>query len=145
MILPDVNLLVYAYNSEATLHKEAVLWWEDLLNGTESVAIPWAVSCGFVRIMTHPRVLETPMKPEAATDVVRSWFDVPVVSAVSPGRRHLDLLRTLFMSLGVGGNLVTDAHLAAIAIELQAELHSNDTDFSRFPGLNWRNPLDGKR
>ena len=145
MIVPDLNLLVYAYNSEAPFHAEARQWWEDLLNGSETVAIPWAVSSGFVRIMTHPRVLETPMRPETATDLVRSWFDVPVVSAVSPGRRHLELLRTLFVSLGVGGNLVTDAHLAAIAIELQAELHSNDTDFSRFPGLNWRNPLDGKR
>lgn len=145
MILPDVNLLVYAYNSEAPLHNEARQWWEHLLNGTESVAIPWAVSCGFVRIMTHPRVLETPMRPEAATDLVRSWFDVPVVSVASPGRRHLELLRSLFVSLGVGGNLVTDAHIAAIAIELQAELHSNDTDFSRFPGLNWRNPLGEKR
>lgn len=145
MILPDVNLLVYAYNSDASLHQEARLWWEDLLNGTESVAIPWAVSCGFVRIMTHPRVLETPMRPEVATDLVRSWFDVPVVSVASPGRRHLEILRSLFVPLGVGGNLVTDAHLAAIAVELQAELHSNDTDFSRFPGLNWRNPLDGKR
>ena len=144
MIVPDINLLVYAYNSEAPDHVAACYWWEELLNGAETVAIPWAVSCGFVRIMTHPKVLETPMRPEAATDLVKSWFDVPVVSVASPGRRHLELLRSLFVSLGVGGNLVTDAHLAAIAIELQAELHSDDADFSRFPGLNWRNPLSRK-
>ena len=143
MIVPDVNLLVYAYNSEAPVHSAACVWWEGLLNGRETVAIPWAVSCGFVRIMTHPKVLETPMRPEAAIDVVRSWFDVPVVSVASPGRRHLDLMRSLLTELGVGGNLVTDAHLAALAIELQAELHSNDADFSRFSGLNWRNPLIG--
>ncbi len=113
------------------------------MNDGEPVGIPWAVSCGFVRLMTHPRVLEVPMDPQAAVDHVSSWFERPQVRVLNPSSRHLVLLRRLLGSIGVGGTLVTDVHLAAIAIEHQAALHSNDTDFARFSGLQWSNPLDG--
>jgi toxin-antitoxin system PIN domain toxin len=141
MILPDVNLLVYAYNRDARQHAAARAWWEGLLTSTEPVALPWAVSCGFIRLMTHPTVLLRPLDPSRAVAHVRVWLDRPNVEILDPGPRHLELLGRLLDELGVGGNLTTDAHLAALAIEHQCELHSNDADFGRFSGLRWRDPL----
>lgn len=141
MILPDVNLLVYAYNSDAPHHAAARRWWESLLNGTTPVGIPWAVTCGFLRLMTHPAVLERPLSTPEAGLAVRAWFARPCVEVLEPGPRHLETLLRLLAEPGVTGALTTDAHLAALAIEHQCELHSNDADFSRFAGLRWRNPL----
>jgi hypothetical protein len=145
MIVPDVNLLVYTYNRHAPRHAQARKWWEATLNGSVPVGIPWAVGCGFIRVMTHPAVLDPPLPVERAVGLVRSWLDRPIVQVLDPGPRHLEILARLLAGLGVGGNLTTDAHLAAIAIEHQCEIHSNDTDFGRFPGLRWRNPLPGTR
>lgn len=141
MIIPDVNLLVYAYNRDARDHAAARRWWEDLLSGSESVGLPWAVTCGFIRIMTHPAVLSTPLAPARAMAHVQSWFERTNVEALDPGPRHLEVLGRLLGAVGVGGNLTTDAHLAALAIEHRCVVHSNDADFARFPGLRWRNPL----
>ena len=141
MILPDLNLVIYAHNADAPEHAASRAWWERLLNGDEPVVIPWAVALGFVRLMTHRAVLITPMGSSAAVAHVRSWFARSHVEAVEPGPRHLDILDRLLSAAGTAGNLTTDAHLAALAIEHQCELHSNDTDFARFPGLRWRNPL----
>jgi uncharacterized protein len=141
VILPDVNLLVYAYNRDAPHHGAARAWWEGLLNGETTVALAWAVSCGFVRLMTHRAVLARPLDPVLAVRHVRSWLERPNVELLDPGPRHLEILERLLGELGVGGNLTTDAHLAALAIEHQCELHSNDTDFARFAGLRWRDPL----
>ena len=141
MIVPDLNLLVYAYNDAAPHHDSAKRWWEDLVNGTERVGVPWVVSTGFVRLMTHPSVLVRPATATEAVDYVREWFRFPHVAPVNPGAEHLALLRRNLAAAGVGANLVTDSHIAAVAMEYQAEVHSNDTDFSRFPGLRWRNPL----
>jgi len=141
VILPDVNLLVYAYNADARRHAAARAWWEDLLSSSESVALPWAVSCGFIRLMTHPAILVRPLDPAVAVGHVRSWLERPNVEVLDPGPRHLELLGKLLSELGVGGNLATDAHLAALAIEHQCELHSSDADFGRFSGLRWRDPL----
>ena len=141
MIIPDVNLLVYAYNRRNPLHEPAGRWWEGLVNGTERVGVPWVVSTGFVRLMTHPRVVERPAAPEQAVDYVRGWFRFPHITPLNPGAEHLTLFRKALAAAGVGANLVTDAHVAALAIEHQAEVHSNDMDFGRFPGLRWRNPL----
>ncbi len=141
MIVPDANLLLYAYNDGAPLHVPARRWWEGMLNGSERVGIPWIVVAAFVRLMTQPPLLEYPYSPDQAIDAVESWFDLPHVSPVNPGPEHLALMRRALAAAGVGGNLVTDAHIAALAMEYQAEVHSNDADFSRFPGLRWRNPL----
>lgn len=143
MILPDINLLVYAYNQDALEHVGARSWWERLLSSSEPVGLPWAVSCGFIRLMTHPAVLLEPLDPRRAIEHVRSWLDRPNVEVLDPGPRHLEVLARLLENLGVAGNLTTDAHLAALAIEHQCELHSNDGDFARFSGLRWRNPLRG--
>ena len=141
MIVPDLNLLIYAHNDGAPFHRPARLWWEGLVNGTERVGIPWVVVTGFIRLLTHPSVLEKPASPTRAMDYVAEWFQFSHVSPLNPGREHLLALRRALDAAVVGGNLVTDSHIAALAIEYQAELHSNDTDFSRFPGLRWRNPL----
>ena len=141
MIVPDLNLLVYAYNDGAPHHDSARRWWEDLVNGTERVGVPWVVSTGFVRLMTHPKVLTSPATPTQVVDYVRGWFQFPHVAPINPGAEHLSLFRRNLAAAGVGANLVTDSHIAAVAMEYQAEVHSNDTDFSRFPGLRWRNPL----
>jgi len=140
VIVPDLNLLLYAHNDGAPYHDDARRWWEASVNGSERVGVPWAVATGFVRLM-NPRVLVDPATPDAAAGFVDEWFRLPNVSPLNPGRDHLALFRRCLAAAGVGANLVTDAHLAALAMEYQAELHSNDTDFSRFPGLRWRNPL----
>ncbi len=141
MIVPDVNLLVYAYNRDAPHHADAKNWWEDLLNSDTPVALPWVSVLGFIRLMTHRAVLTTPLAPSEAIDHASAWMTRPNVESVEPGERHLEILDSLLSEVGVGGNLTTDAHLAALAIEYQAELCSNDADFARFPGLRWRNPL----
>ena len=141
MIIPDINLLVYAHNDGVPQHGSARCWWEDLVNGAERVGVPWIVSAGFVRMMTHPAVLAHPANPTEAVDCVLEWFRYRHVTPVNPGIDHLPYLRRNLDAAGVGANLITDAHIAAIAMEYQAEVHSNDTDFSRFPGLRWRNPL----
>jgi uncharacterized protein len=141
VILPDLNLVIYAYNVDAPAHLASRSWWESLLNGSEPVVIPWAVVLGFVRLMTHRTVLRTPMQSTIAVAHVRSWFARPNVQHIEPGAEHLDVLDRLLTATGTAGNLTTDAHLAALAIEHHCELHSNDTDFARFPGLRWRNPL----
>jgi len=145
MIVPDINLLLYAHNSAAPLHQPARKWWEDLLTREQPVGIPWAVAFGFLRLVTHPAVLSEPLAPSAALERVEVWFECPGIQPLDPGPRHLTIVRSLFAATQVGGRLTTDTHLAAIAIEHQCELHSNDGDFERFPGLRWRNPLRGDR
>ena len=144
MILPDINLLVYAHSGRAPLHEVSRIWWEGLIERDEPVGLPWVVVFGFVRLMTHPALLEKPITPAAAIDAVESWLAQPSVQILECGPRHLEIVRRLFENTAVGGNLATDTHLAALAIEHQCELHSNDADFARFPGLRWRNPLARK-
>jgi toxin-antitoxin system PIN domain toxin len=141
MIVPDVNLLVYAHNRGAAQHARARAWWEDLIEREQPVGLAWATMLGFVRLTTHPSVLVAPLAPLDALARVRAWLEQPSVRVLEPGPRHLDLLADLLRTTGVGGALTTDTHLAALAIEHQAELHSNDGDFARFPGLRWHNPL----
>ena len=141
MIVPDINLLLYAYDRGAPYHGPSSRWWEDLINGANRVGIPWIVSTGFLRLITNPHVLARPASSSEAVDYVCEWFRYPHVGSLDPGPDHMVHLRRNILAAGVGGNLVADAHIAAIAMEYQAEVHSNDTDFSRFPGLLWRNPL----
>lgn len=141
MLIPDVNLLVYAYNSDSPGHRAARLWWEGALSGSGTVGFPWVVLLGFQRLMTNRRVLDDPMSTGEAITHIRSWLGQPQAQLIHPGPRHLDLLESLADAAMISSELTTDLHLAALAIEHQAELHSNDSDFRRFPGLRWFNPL----
>lgn len=141
MILPDINLLIYAYNSDSPNHHQARTWWEDCLSENRIIGLPWVVSLGFIRLMTSRNVLIEPLEPREALGHIRSWMERPQVQILRPGSRHLQILGELMSGEGISGKLTTDAHLAALAIENQAELHSNDSDFSRFLGLRWKNPL----
>ena len=141
MIIPDTNLFLYAYREEVEFHDVAKAWWEGLVAGREQVGIPWAVISGFVRIMTNPRSVAHPISPTEAFDTVDAWLESSHIATIDPGTRHLEFFRRNLEIAGVGGNLVTDAHIAAFAMEHSAEVHTNDRDFARFPGLKWRNPL----
>ena len=141
MKLPDVNLLIYAIDEDAVRHAKARGWLEEVLSGTEAVAFAWAVLLGFVRILTNPVALENPLSADEALDYVDGWLGQPVADVVHPTPKHASLLRELLEPLGAAGNLSSDAHLAALAIEHGAELCSCDTDFARFAGLRWLDPL----
>lgn len=141
MKLLDVNLLIYAVNRDAPLHRAAKGWVERALTGTETVAFSWNVLLAFLRLTTRPGLFRNCLNVNTAFEVVHSWLEQPAATIVYPGGQHLRLLQDLLGPLGTGGNLTSDAHLAALAIEHGAELCSCDTDFARFPGLRWRDPL----
>jgi uncharacterized protein len=141
VILPDVNLLVHAYNAQSPVHAAARGWWEGLMNGSRAVGLAWVGLLGFIRITTHRQILDNPLPASTACAHARAWLARPYVSILHPGDRHAEILFGLLESLGTAGNLTTDAHLAALAIEHQAELHSTDADFGRFAGVRWANPL----
>lgn len=141
MTLVDANLLLYAVNEDAPLHRKAKSWLEESLSGTETIGLSWTVLLAFLRLTTRTGIFRTPLSVESAFDVIDSWLNQPSVTTVEPTAQHLRILRDLLLPLGGGGNLTSDAHLAALAIEYGAELCSADSDFSRFPRLRWRNPL----
>jgi len=139
--LLDVNLLLYALDESSSWHERARPWLEQTLSGRETVALPWAVLLAFVRLSTKSVIFTDPLTPAEALDIVDTWLALPSVTVVHPGRRHALVLRELLTHVGTAGNLVTDAHLAALAIEHGAELCSRDRDFGRFPGVRWVDPL----
>ena len=141
MILLDTNLLIYSVNADSPLNRKARSWLEGVLSGPDTVGLSWHVLLAFLRLTTRPGLFRQPLKPETAFDVVAAWLDQPSTTVVHPGPRHLQILRELLRPMGTGGNLTSDAHLAALAIEHGAELCSSDNDFARFRGLQWRNPL----
>ena len=141
MIVPDLNLLIYAYDSTSPQHAKAKEWWVRSLSRNETVGISWMVILGFIRIWTNPRVFANPMTVDQACAHVEKWFTRPMVKVLNPGPRHAEIVFRLLRDEGCGGNLTTDAHLAALATEFTATLHSNDSDFLRFPGLKWLNPI----
>lgn len=141
MRLVDANLLLYAVDAQSPRHREARGWLEGRLSGSETVAFSWSVLLAFLRLSTNPRVFARPLAGERAFDVVEAWLAQPCATVVHPGDRHAIVLRRLLASSGMAGNLVSDAHLAALAIEHGAELCSCDTDFARFAGLRWVDPL----
>ena len=141
MILPDVNLLIYAHNLRAPQHPRALAWWNRCLEGHDGVALAWVVVLGFVRITTHPKIFERPLSVGDALGRVEEWLTLPQVHLIHPPQGHFQAWSTLLKQLGTAANLTTDAHLAALAIERGLVLHTTDADFSRFPGLKWRNPI----
>jgi toxin-antitoxin system PIN domain toxin len=144
VIIPDVNILVYAYNKDAKQHRAAREWWERTLAQPHPVGLPWVTILGFIRISTQRRIIDRPMFPHEATERVRSWLALPNVQLISPGEEHAEIFFRLIDEVGTAGDLTTDAHLAALTIEHQGQLVSTDTDFARFRGLRWFNPTEVK-
>ncbi len=140
MRIPDANIVLHAVNRSASQHHSARSWLEASLSGTEPVGFPWLVLLAFLRLSTRRGLFPTPLDAETATTYVEEWLGQPPARIVHPTARHLDVLRALLLEAGAAGNLTTDAHLAALAIEHGAELWSFDRDFARFEGLRWRQP-----
>jgi toxin-antitoxin system PIN domain toxin len=141
VILVDANLLLYAEDELSPRHAAAREWWDAQLSGSSPVCLCWTVLAAFIRIGTNPRVFEYPLSLDQAIRRVESWLDQPCARIVHATERHWTVFRGLLAKGQATANLVTDAHLAALAIEHGCELFSTDTDFSRFPGVKWRNPL----
>jgi toxin-antitoxin system PIN domain toxin len=141
VIIPDVNLLLYAVFDQVPQHEKGHAAWLAALNGEEDIGLASPALFGFLRLATNARVFDRPLDVDVALKLVEGWLDRPQVHYLIPGARHLEIAFRLMRKLGAAGNLTTDAQLAALAIEHQAELLSNDSDFARFEGLRWRNPL----
>lgn len=144
MKIVDLNVLLYAVNSNAPEHVVARAWWEASVNDEEPVGLPWVVILGFLRLATSPRVFAAPLSTLAAVDRVERWLAQPSVRIIREKDDHWATLTRLLAESGSAGNLTTDAHLAALAITHGATLMSTDADFSRYEGLRWMNPLKGR-
>lgn len=144
MIVPDANLLLYACDSESTFFEPARRWWTGCLNGTESVGLCHAVIFAFARVATNPRIYARPLTLETANRVISRWFEREVTRILLPDENHhIQVMRLLADAGGAGGNLVTDAQIAAIALAHGAVVHTADQDFRRFPGVSCEYPLQG--
>jgi toxin-antitoxin system PIN domain toxin len=141
VIIPDVNLLLYAVVTAFPQHEAAHTWWEETINSAAEIGLASPAIFGFIRIATNPRVLSPPLPVEAATGYISTWLSQPNISHLLPGPRHIEIAFGLLVGVGTGVNLTTDVQLAAIALEYDAEIYSNDADFARFPGLRHLNPL----
>lgn len=141
MILPDLNLLLYAYNSHVPQHEGARDWWETALNGRELIGMPYEVGYGFIRIATNRRLGDAAVPLAVARNVVEEWLSLPQVRTLTPNPRHFSRVMALMTAAMASGSVLSDAILAAYAIENRACLFTNDADFARFPGLTWQNPL----
>lgn len=141
MIVPDLNLVIYAHIRGTAQHESARSWWEGLLSGREHVGIAGPVALGFVRMLTGRRVLTSPLSTEQALDVVESWLAQPNTTYLQDSDEVFRRVRDLLRAVGAAGNLTTDAQIAALAIEHDAVVATNDTDFARFPGVRTVNPL----
>jgi toxin-antitoxin system PIN domain toxin len=141
VILVDANLLIYAVDADSPNHRRARPWLERTLSSDESVGLPWIVLLAFLRITTHPAVLRKPLDPEDALAYVDAWLEQPGVETPGPGPAHWSILRTLLAAAGTAGNLTSDAHVAALAVEFGATICSTDNDYRRFPGVRHENPL----
>ena len=141
MRIVDLNILLYAVNSDAAQHERARTWWERAVNDEEMIGLPWVVLLGFLRLSTSPRVFSRPLSPEAAVARIDAWLARDNVRVVCEKDEHWETLKPLLGGTGTAGNLTTDAHLAALALSHDAVLESSDTDFARFKGLRWENPL----
>lgn len=141
MIIPDINLLIYAYDSLSPFHKSALTWWEETVNSGADIGLPWVVVLGFIRLTTNRKVFQTPLTPEASLSIVEEWFDYKNVTTIDPGPKHFTILKQFIIKEQLASNLTTDAHIAAFAAEFRATIYSNDTDFERFEGVRVVNPI----
>jgi len=141
VILLDANILIYAVNTDVPMHEPARQWIENTFSSTTEVGLPWIVILAFIRITTRRTIFERPLAPEQALAYMDEWLALPFVTAVGPGPNHWPILRNLLQRTGLAGNLSSDAHIAALAIEYGCPVYSSDYDFARFPGVEHINPL----
>jgi toxin-antitoxin system PIN domain toxin len=141
LILVDANILLYAEDQLSPHHDAARAWWDAELSGSSPVCLCWTVLGAFIRIGTNPRVFEHPLSLDQALARIQSWLDQPCSRIIRPTERHWHVFQEMLCNGQAVANLVTDAHLAALAVEHGCELISTDSDFSRFAGVRWRNPL----
>jgi len=140
--LVDANVLLYAVNEASPRHRVARAWLDASFSGNETVAFAWIALLAFLRLATHEALFPRPLASNDAIDVLRTWLARPTAVIVEPTHRHLDVVAELLSGVGTAGNLVNDVHLAALALEHGCELVSYDSDFARFPGLDWQTPGD---
>ena len=141
MKLVDTNVLVYAVSRGVVHHDRSRAWLDAALSGVETVLLPWTALIGFVRIVTHPRVNRHPLASSTALSLVEEWLSLPHVLAPTPDERHTRRMGELLAATGAsGGNLVNDAHLAALAVQYGATVVTFDSDFGRFAGVRWEMP-----
>ena len=143
MILVDANILLYAEDSLSSFHQKARKWWDNQLSGSEPVCLCWTVLSAFIRIGTNPRVFESPLSLEQALDRIQSWFSQPCTRIIRPTEQHWTTFQQMLNDGQVVASLVSDAHIAALALEHGCTVASTDADFARFPKLKWINPLKG--
>jgi hypothetical protein len=141
MMLVDANILLYAVDEKSRAHAAAREWLETALNGSRRVGLPWQSLSAFVRIVTHPRAVPTPLSSSDAWSFVDDWLDAPAAWVPAPGRGYRDLFGRLVRDLDLRGNLVGDAALAALALEHGLAVVSADSDFARFRDVRWLNPI----
>ena len=142
MIAIDANLFLYASDTSAAHHQASRRWLENTLSGEEAVGIPWAMVLAFLRVGTNPQIRKNAFSLQEAIAIVAGWLERPNVTLLNPGERHWEILRAVMIKGQARGPLITDAHLAALAIEHGASLATTDRDFARFPGLKFFNPLE---
>ena len=140
MNLVDANVLLYAVNEDAPHHRSAKAWLDGALSGGDTVGFAWVALLAFVRLTTKVGLFPTPLATGDALDRVDAWLAQPAAVIVEPTARHAAVLRDLLAAIGTDGNLVNDAHLAALAIEHRSGIVSYDNDFGRFPGVSWSAP-----
>jgi toxin-antitoxin system PIN domain toxin len=140
-LIVDANVLLYAVDDQSHFHTAARTWLDEAMNGVERVGLPWVSLMAFQRIITHPRVTAHPLTPAGAWRHVTDWLDADQAWLPTPGARHRDIFGQLLTDGNLHGNLVTDAHLAALAIAHGTGICSFDSDFARFEGLRWINPV----
>ena len=141
MILTDANILIYAYNELASEHRSARTWLRTSLAGPEPIAFSWLAIMAFVRVATNKKIFSKPYSTNESFDVVENWLSAPGSLILTPGGEHLKIVKRLANESGVYGAMLTDAHIAALAIEHGITLATTDSDFSQFNGLKWINPL----
>lgn len=142
MIIVDLNVLLYAVNSASAHHRSVSRWWHAAMNSDEPIGMPWLVISGFLRLSTRSGILPRPLSVAEALSVVESWLALDTVVVPTERDSHMSTLARLLREAGTGGNLVTDAHLAALAIGHGAALATCDQDFKRFAGLRLVSPLE---
>ena len=141
MIVVDANILFYAEDALSPHHEVARVWWDDRLRGDETIGLSWMTCLAYIRVFTNPRAVRSPLSMSEVAATVDAWLNQPIVHGLEPSHRFWSTFRRVLQNGQAVANLAPDAYLAALAIENNATLYSTDTDFARFDGLRWRNPL----